>query len=147
MIDALPYQANFMIPFTVANYVLPIFQCLCGQVGFEEKLSYPYKVNPLGYCWKDKWPMKKESLENHVLRRTEGSLKTKENKDCISINIFIVIIELLGCPESFSIKEGSWDKRLKFSIGVAKILVAMQSSKKKNIYKDLNPSSILLEEC
>ncbi|KAL9409386.1 hypothetical protein AB3S75_047725 [Citrus x aurantiifolia] len=95
-------------------------KCLCGQVGVEEKLSYPYRVNPLGYCWKDKWPMKKESLENHLFRRTEG--------------------------KSFSIKEGSWDKRLEIAIGVAKTLVATQSSQKQNIYRDLNPSSILLEE-
>ncbi|KAK9181494.1 hypothetical protein WN944_024631 [Citrus x changshan-huyou] len=121
-------------------------KCLCGQVGFEQKLSYPYRVNPLGYCWKDKWPMKKESLENHLFRRTEGSLGTKENKDFISMDIFIVIIELPGCAESFSIKEGSWDKRLEIAIGVAKTLVATQSSQKQNIYRDLNPSSILLEE-
>ena len=135
-----------MIPFTVINYVLPIFQCLCGQVGFEEKLSYPYRVNPLGYYWKDKWPRKKERLENHVFRRIEGSLGTKENKDCISMDIFIVIIELPSCAESFSIKEGYWDKRLEITTGVAKTLVAMQSSEKQNIYRDLNPSSILLEE-
>ncbi|KAL9411989.1 hypothetical protein AB3S75_045571 [Citrus x aurantiifolia] len=121
-------------------------KCLCGQVGFEEKLSYPYRVNPLGYCWKDKWSRKKESLENHLFRRTEGSLGTKENKDFISMDIFIVIIELPGCAESFSIKEGSWDKRLEIAIGVAKTLVATQSSQKQNIYRDLNPSSILLEE-
>ncbi|KAH9678563.1 hypothetical protein KPL71_025767 [Citrus sinensis] len=81
------------------------------KVGFEEKLSYPYRVNPLGYYWKDKWPRKKES-----------------------------------CAESFSIKEGYWDKRLEITTGVAKTLVAMQSSEKQNIYRDLNPSSILLEE-
>lgn len=90
--------------------------------------------------------MKKESLENHLFRRTEGNLETKENKDCISKDIFIVITELPGCAESFSIKEGSWDKRLEIAIGVDKTPVAMQSSEKQNIYSDLKPSSILLEE-
>ena len=137
---------KFHDPFTVANYVLPIFQCLCRQAGFEEKLSYPNQVKPLGYCWKDKWPRKKESLENHLFRRTEGNLETKENKDCIYMDIFVVIIELPGFAESFSIKEGSWDKKIEIAIGVAKTLVAMQSSEKQNIYRDLKPSSILLKE-
>lgn len=126
---------------SVANYVLPIFQCLCRQAGSEEKLSYPYQVRPLGYCWKNKLPMKKESLENHPFIRDEGNLETKENKDCKSMNIFIVIIELPGCAQSFSIKEGSWDKRLKIAT-----LVLTETHEKQNIYRDLKPSSILLEE-
>ncbi|ESR34815.1 hypothetical protein CICLE_v10005082mg [Citrus x clementina] len=127
------------------NVVTCDLKCLCRQAGFEEKLSYPNQVKPLGYCWKDKWP-RKESLENHLFRRTEGNLETKENKDCIYMDIFVVIIELPGFAESFSIKEGSWDKKIEIAIGVAKTLVAMQSSEKQNIYRDLKPSSILLKE-
>ena len=134
-------QANFMIPFTIANYALPILQCLSRQAGFEERLSYTYQVKPLGYRWKNKWLVKIESFENHLFRRTEGNFETKENKDCISMDIFIVIIELHGYAESFSTKEGSWDKRLEIVIGVAKTMVAMQSSEKQNIYRDLKPSS------
>ncbi|KAL9409382.1 hypothetical protein AB3S75_047721 [Citrus x aurantiifolia] len=128
------------------NVIYDDLECLCRQAGFEEKLSYTYQVKPLGYCWKNKWLVKIESFENHLFRRNEGNLETKENKDCISMDIFIVIIELHGYAESFSTKEGSWDKRLEIIIGVAKTMVAMQSSEKQNIYRDLKPSSILLEE-
>lgn len=123
------------------NVINDDLKCLCRQAGSEEKLSYPYQVRPLGYCWKDKLPMKKESLENHPFIRAEGNLETKENKDCKSMNIFIVIIELPGCAQSFSIKEGSWDKRLKIAT-----LVLTETHEKQNIYRDLKPSSILLEE-
>lgn len=122
------------------NVINDDLKCLCRQAGSEEKLSYPYQVKPLGYCWKDKWPMK-ECLENHLFRRTEGNLETKENKDCMSVDIFIVIIELPGCAKSFSIKEGSWNKRLEIAT-----LVGVQTYEKQNIYRDLKPSSILLEE-
>ncbi|XP_022751539.1 probable serine/threonine-protein kinase PIX13 [Durio zibethinus] len=91
-----------------------------SEVNFLGRLSHPYLVKLLGYCWEDEELllvyefMQKGSLESHLFRRNPA------------------------------IQPLSWELRLKIAIGAAKGLAFLHTSEKV-IYRDFKASNILLD--